>query len=90
MSSYYVAVQTQNIDNYQNLNFIVYNKIVMCTSVYGDHQHLTKLIQHTSRKPLVENELPTLPGQMSSLPLSSGARVTRTLVLCVTVLVVTR
>ena len=37
----------------------------------------------TQRVPLLEQELPTLPEHMSSLPVFSGVRVTRSLVLCV-------
>jgi hypothetical protein len=41
---------------------------------------LTRL---TWRVPLVEQELPTIPGHLSSLPVFSGVRVTRSLVLYV-------
>ena len=37
----------------------------------------------TRRMPLVEQELPTLPEDLSSPPVFSGVRVTRSLVLCV-------
>ena len=37
----------------------------------------------TRRVPVVEKELPTLPGHLSSPPVFSGVRVTRFLVLCV-------
>ena len=32
------SVETQNIENYQKFNFIIYNTIVICTSLYGDNQ----------------------------------------------------
>ena len=41
---------------------------------------VTRLIR---RVPLVEQELPTLPGHPSSPPIFDGVRVTRSLVLCV-------
>jgi len=37
----------------------------------------------TGRVPLVEQELPTLPEHLSSPPIFSGVRVTRSLVVCV-------
>jgi hypothetical protein len=37
----------------------------------------------TRRVPLVDQELPTIPEHLSSLPVFSGVRVTRSLVLCV-------
>ena len=40
------------------------------------------VIKLTRRVPLVEQELPTLPKKMSSPPVFSGARVTRSLALC--------
>ena len=36
----------------------------------------------TRRMPLVEQELPTLPEHISSLPVFSGVRVTQSVVLC--------
>ena len=41
---------------------------------------VTRLLR---RVPLLEQELPTLPEHLSSLPIFSGVRVTRSLVLCV-------
>jgi hypothetical protein len=44
------------------------------------HRFVTRL---TRRMPLVERELLTLPAHLNSLPVLSGVRITRSLVLCV-------
>jgi hypothetical protein len=51
---------------------------------FGQHNDEPKYIRLTRRVPLVEQELPTLPEHLSSPPVFSGARVTRSLVVCVT------
>jgi len=44
---------------------------------------MTKIVTRlTGRVPLVEHELLTLPGHLSSPPVSSGIRVTRSFVVC--------
>ena len=44
------------------------------------HRFVTRL---TRRKPLVDQEIHTLPGHLNSPPVFSGVRVTRSLVFCV-------
>jgi hypothetical protein len=53
---------------------------VKCIQVILITGFVTRL---TRRVPLVEQELPTLPDHLSSPPVFSGVRVTRSLVLCV-------
>ena len=62
-----------------------YVPLVVMTSRSFPHSRLvTGFVTRLTRQvPLVEQELPTLPEQMSSPPVFSGVRVTRSLVLCV-------
>ena len=62
-----------------------YVPLVVNTSRSFPHsRHITGfVIRLTRRVPLVEQELPTLPEHMSSPPVFSGVRVTRSLVLYV-------
>jgi hypothetical protein len=62
-----------------------YVPFVVSTSWSFPHSRLTTgfVTRLTRRVPLVEQELPTFPGHLSSPPVFSGVRVTRSLVLYV-------
>ena len=56
----------------------------LCFEAYFHSWLITGFVTRLTRRvSLVEQELLTLPGHLSSPPVSSGVRVTRSLVLCV-------
>ena len=61
-----------------------YIPLVNTSRSFPDAWHITRYVTRlTQRVSLVEQELPTLPGHLSSPPVFSVVRVTRSLVLCV-------
>jgi hypothetical protein len=78
-----------NLDrNHKLWNIILSERYILHmqdTSRYFPHSRLIigVVTRLTRRVPLVEQELPALPERLSSPPVFSGVRVTRSLVLCV-------